>query len=324
MPKRLWSCHLPIHIKFLIKAIKNIIFMTSPALHFPVDPWISEARGGRIPVKVASERTLCTSVEGFHFHPYPELFLQMEGVSRMKTPEEEILLEPGEALILPRGVPHGEFLESPDGPFKNFVLLITPVAWRLHFGMGGFGPRPSGREPRDYELPQSRLATEQMNLLLEALRADAPSALASSLLGSCLSFLENAKEIPRGDRSGSLYKPNLIGECLNLLEDAYNRSDCNVQSLARDLGCHVSHLSRLFAKTMGVTLSKFLLNKRMELAKSNLDVGGLNVSQTAYSCGFEDVSHFVATFRRSFGITPKQYSLQMAVVKRRDGASGVG
>ena len=40
----------------------------------------------------------------------------------------------------------------------------------------------------------------------------------------------------------------------------------------------------------------------------NLVQGEMNISQVAYSVGFNDLSHFSRTFKKHFGVAPRDYS----------------
>ena len=65
----------------------------------------------------------------------------------------------------------------------------------------------------------------------------------------------------------------------------------------------------LFAST-GTTLSKYILNKRLELCREALENSALsdyNITQIAFSYGFNDAAHFSRKFRERYGVSPKEY-----------------
>ncbi len=63
---------------------------------------------------------------------------------------------------------------------------------------------------------------------------------------------------------------------------------------------------RQFKKTFKLTPHAYLINKRINLAKSLLTKGH-TVADTAVECGFFDQSHFVKTFKNFVGINPTAY-----------------
>lgn len=78
--------------------------------------------------------------------------------------------------------------------------------------------------------------------------------------------------------------------------------------IAAAAGYDRSYFAVLFKHETGVTLTQFILNKRIETAKSMID-NGMLLSETASALGFCSQSHFSAQFRRETGMTPKQYKI---------------
>jgi AraC-like DNA-binding protein len=66
----------------------------------------------------------------------------------------------------------------------------------------------------------------------------------------------------------------------------------------------VSHFSRAFAVSIGLPPHRWLLNRRVERAKSMLSNAAPTLSEVAIACGFADQSHFTRTFTREVGISP--------------------
>jgi len=80
-----------------------------------------------------------------------------------------------------------------------------------------------------------------------------------------------------------------------------------VDEFARLCGRSVSTFKRDFKKLYQTTPGKWLLRKRLELAKSLMLTTDFTVQQICYDCGFESDSHFIRSFKDQFGMTPKQW-----------------
>jgi len=80
-----------------------------------------------------------------------------------------------------------------------------------------------------------------------------------------------------------------------------------VDEFARLCGRSVSTFKREFKKLYQTTPGKWLLRKRLELAKNLMLTTDFTVQQICYDCGFESDSHFVRSFKEQFGIPPKQW-----------------
>ena len=65
------------------------------------------------------------------------------------------------------------------------------------------------------------------------------------------------------------------------------------------------HVNSLFKNRLGVSLWRYVLHIRLDRACDML-VNGIHASEVALSCGFKDYSTFYRTFKKSYGITPKE------------------
>lgn len=69
----------------------------------------------------------------------------------------------------------------------------------------------------------------------------------------------------------------------------------------------ISYLSRLFKEHTGQTFAKYLTKLRMDKAKRFLECGRMAVSDVAVSTGYSDASHFAQIFRKTYGVSPREY-----------------
>ena len=81
----------------------------------------------------------------------------------------------------------------------------------------------------------------------------------------------------------------------------------DLSALAREVGVSPHHLSRLVRAESGATLQHHLRRLRVEHACGLLDSGRANVTEAAYSCGYQSLSHFAKAFREETGRTPREW-----------------
>ena len=84
-----------------------------------------------------------------------------------------------------------------------------------------------------------------------------------------------------------------------------DRPDLSPEILAQQFHISRRTIYRLFDE-IGTTPMKWLWDVRLDYARAQLSRGELSVSDTAYSAGFNDTSHFTRLFRRRFAELPKQ------------------
>lgn len=64
-------------------------------------------------------------------------------------------------------------------------------------------------------------------------------------------------------------------------------------------------LNRLFTKTFGTTVNKFIFKGRMEKAYELLNDNGAHVGETAIAVGYKNIYHFSRSFKKHFGHSPR-------------------
>lgn len=82
-----------------------------------------------------------------------------------------------------------------------------------------------------------------------------------------------------------------------------------IAELAAICGLSQRHLSRAFQASRGVSLGRYLAERRTEDAKTMLD-GGASVKAVAHAMGYSGPAPFCHAFRRSLGMSPGQFKLR--------------
>lgn len=86
--------------------------------------------------------------------------------------------------------------------------------------------------------------------------------------------------------------------------DASLGGETPLKDIAAECGLSVSHFSRAFRRSMGIPPHKWLLLRRVDVAKTMMMDRRLSLSQIALSAGFANQSHFTRVFSRMVGISP--------------------
>lgn len=81
----------------------------------------------------------------------------------------------------------------------------------------------------------------------------------------------------------------------------------NPTAFANQLSVHVNHLNHALKTVTGKTTSQQIGARIMQEAKSLLQHTDWNISEIAWSLGFDDLPHFINFFKRNQQQTPKIY-----------------
>ncbi len=93
------------------------------------------------------------------------------------------------------------------------------------------------------------------------------------------------------------------------MEYIYNNINhrITVQELAEHTNLSPSYLSRLFKKELGISISDYILEKKIEKAQNLLKYSTYSLIEIANYLAFSSQSHFIQTFKKMVGTTPKKY-----------------
>ncbi|HBJ24462.1 MAG TPA: hypothetical protein DDY65_00430 [Ruminococcaceae bacterium] len=83
-------------------------------------------------------------------------------------------------------------------------------------------------------------------------------------------------------------------------------SRLTADEIAEKAGYQRNYFSELFRRETGVTITRYILERKIEAAKSLIS-GGIELSQIAEMLGFSSQSHFCSRFKTVTGMTPGEY-----------------
>ena len=109
--------------------------------------------------------------------------------------------------------------------------------------------------------------------------------------------------------SSSPTKPiDYVYEAREYIEQNYMH-EINVENIAREMNINRRYLSRIFKEKTGKTLNVYLTHIRMQAAWNCLCCG-MNVTDTAFACGFSNPQIFSKRFKQFVGLSPSEYIIQ--------------
>jgi AraC-like DNA-binding protein len=82
-----------------------------------------------------------------------------------------------------------------------------------------------------------------------------------------------------------------------------------IAKLAELVGLNEYRLKAGFKEVYNSTVYGYVMETKMNRGRKLLDAGKLRVNDVAFEVGYTNPSHFIAAFKRQFGITPKKYML---------------
>lgn len=108
-----------------------------------------------------------------------------------------------------------------------------------------------------------------------------------------------------------------INEVVEYIEHNLNES-LSINDFAYNMNYSVSYFSKQFHALTGISFQDFIINKRVELAKTLLHKPE-TITSVAYQCGFKDPSYFSRLFKKRTGMTPVEYKYRAGGGEGREG-----
>ena len=102
----------------------------------------------------------------------------------------------------------------------------------------------------------------------------------------------------------------VMREAVAYIDEHYADEDISLNTLALLLSISPNHFSAIFSQEMGVTFIEYLIGKRMEKAKELLMTTDMKSFEVAYAVGYKDPHYFSSTFKKTQGMTTKEYRLR--------------
>ncbi|MEL6974034.1 MAG: AraC family transcriptional regulator [Bacteroidota bacterium] len=85
-----------------------------------------------------------------------------------------------------------------------------------------------------------------------------------------------------------------------------------LNQLSEEIGLSLKKLKEGFKQIYGDSVFGFLFDYKMEFARKMLETGRHNVNEVGLKVGYSTASHFIASFKKKYGTTPKKYLSSIA------------
>lgn len=107
----------------------------------------------------------------------------------------------------------------------------------------------------------------------------------------------------------------IIDEIILYLKEFYSNKIV-FGDLAKRYRISASHLSTTFKKLTGISITDYLCNIRVSEAKKLLIETNLRINEISRKVGIDDELYFSRIFRKSTGLSPKQYRIEYSSKKQ--------
>lgn len=246
---------------------------------------------------------------GLHTHPWHEFSCVFSGEIEYYTKEQRINVKDRSVFFMPPGIRHGWVPRTIDYWIFGIHLKFSP---KNKTGEKIIREINKKLSENNYHLE----ATNKLrNILVELKSIDENSALKIHKMQSLTqSYLYESFELAFGDVLAK-YDVEEIHEQKNLdiVKQVIQLIHENVSLPLQleDIASHFEHtsrhLNRIFTAEEGISIGKYILKHKLSMACHSLKNSDSAVKTIAYEYGFNQTSYFCRLFKKTFGLSPKQY-----------------
>lgn len=170
----------------------------------------------------------------------------------------------------------------------------------------------SGYEPGVLTIPEKGTLRSpdklivMMKQLQDSVRSYREQTLNNYLTTGILCELYNQLFFVQNQSGKKLKQQQLYNDIVDYIK--WNRQEnMKVSQLAEHFGYNAKHLSFLFSEIAGITLKQFMLQEKMDAAKSLLTDSNQSIKEIAEQLGYSDSHQFMHSFKKMTGLTPTDY-----------------
>lgn len=241
-----------------------------------------------------------------HSHDLTELYYLLEGERVYFVDDRVITVHKGELILIPGNELHAT-ASSEIAEFERILINYDPALLPPPLRS-----RSQWFHSRGYRLFRLTLREQDeteslLNRMLEECRLQRPyyETCVITLLTELLILLQRS-EIT--SQAGGTKHPlhQLVTEVATFIRDHY-RESLTLEETARHFFISPSYLSRVFHRLTGFHFREYIIHIRVREAERLLAGSSDKIQEIASAVGFEHLSHFNKTFKKSTGLTPLQY-----------------
>lgn len=212
----------------------------------------------------------------------------LEGIEMAKELIPDIIISD---IMMPKadGIELCQTLKNDDATSHIPIILLTAKAGEeqklegLKIGADDYLTKP-------FSLNELRVRSENLVNIRKVLR--------EKLKSSLLTKVEET-ELDSKDKK-------FLNKVIDIINENLTSENFGVESLASKIGLSTSQLNRKINAITGESPVKFIRNIRLKKAFDMLKADTNNISEIAYSTGFDSPGYFTKVFKKHFGFLPSE------------------
>lgn len=261
------------------------------------------------------QRDLTDFVVPWHWHEELELGYMADGSSIIRTTGRDYTIRRGDGFFINQNVLNTKLNGQPGSPALEINHIFHPIFIGGHFGSWITAKylAPILHNQR-ISVHIIRRGTEEADTLLDQLlylrelnqKPDQEIPIRNALSEAWLLLLAEMEKHFEAPQIIEAEKQDRIKSMLSYIHRNFGEK-ITLEEIAAAANISEREANRVFRKTLRQTPFAYLMNCRLEQAKTMLARSSLAITEISYRCGFTDSAYMGKQFRKAFGMSPKEY-----------------
>ena len=259
-----------------------------------------------------------------HHHDFYEIYFFLSGNVQYNIESRSYLLTPGDILLISPMELHQPMFHQDQRSYERIVLWIdkrfldslsTP---EQNLAACFDASRPGHTNLLRPDGVQRQLLSYQLDMLRQETAGTEPfqDICALSYLVQVLILLNRLSLREHRNADATTPSDSVVYSILGYINDHY-RDDLSLDFLANKFFISKYHLSREFNRLIGTSVHRYIIQKRLVMAKQMMSEG-VSSSEVYQHCGFGDYSNFYRAFKSEYEISPKEFTARLKELPHRD------
>jgi len=248
-----------------------------------------------------------------HHHDFYEVYFFLAGNVSYNIESRSYFLTSGDVLLIAPNELHQPIFSPEQQNYERIVLWLNK-SFLEQFDMPG---NPVSRcfdtaDPSHINLirPDGNSREMLYYLMMQLLSESQSGAYASELysmasLAQILVILNRLSQTADGTQEAKINADSVIYRVLAYINEHFYE-EISLDDLTNRFFISKFHLSREFNRVVGTSVYRYIIQKRLILAKQMMG-NGVPSGEVYQHCGFGDYSNFYRAFRAEYQISPKDY-----------------
>lgn len=248
-----------------------------------------------------------------HIHQLLEMVYIIDGEMLIKTRGKRIIAKKGDIALIHPYQPHGYYTENNQTVKLWMLLFSNALIIDIIKNQTSYKDYQNAVFTPSNEL-RAYLESKMFDTHEELIELDQNDALSLKALLYPV-FDEYTKKVPVVITTNKNFS-SLINATLSFLQNNFYKN-ISIEDCSMAIGYSRSHVSHSLTQTLGTTFLNLRNSFRLDYAKSLLARNDMSIFRVGLECGFNCQKSFERAFKKSIGLTPKEYRENFAKATKK-------